>query len=72
MEECKMTKISIDKNKCIGCGACEGFNSNIFELGDEGFAQVKKDDFDSLTDEEKTDAEDAASSCPTNAIEIDE
>lgn len=64
-----MKKLCIDKNKCIGCGACEGFNSNVFELGDDGFAFVKKEDYESLSDEEKENADDAMNSCPTNAIE---
>ena len=67
-----MEKLKIDKNKCIGCGACEGFDSNIFELGDEGFAFVKKEDYASLTDAEKENADDAMNSCPTNAIELEE
>lgn len=66
-----MTKIIIDKNKCIGCGACEGFDSEIFELNDEGLATVKKDEFDTLSNEEKENVEDAISSCPTSAISID-
>ncbi len=67
-----MKKIIIDKDKCIGCGACEGFDSEIFELNDEGLATVKKGEFDKLSDEEKETAEDAVSSCPTSAIAITE
>jgi len=67
-----MKKIIIDKEKCIGCGACEAFDSNIFELNDEGLATVKKGEFDKLSDDEKENAEDAASSCPTSAIAITE
>ena len=67
-----MEKLCIDKNKCIGCGACEGFDANIFELGDDGFALVKKEDYASLTDEEKENADDAISSCPTSAIALEE
>ena len=65
-----MEKLFIDKNKCIGCGACEGFDSNIFELGDDGFAFVKKEDYSSLNAEEKENADDALASCPTSAIEV--
>lgn len=65
-----MKKICIDKDKCIGCGACEAFEPNVFELGDEGFATVKKENFDELTDEEKDNVEGAAGGCPTSAIEI--
>lgn len=67
-----MEKLFVDKNKCIGCGACEGFDSNIFELGDDGFAFVKKEDYNNLNDDEKENADDAMSSCPTNAIAVEE
>ncbi len=67
-----MKKICIDKDKCIGCGACEGFEPNVFELSDEGFATVKKEDFDSLTDDEKDNVEGAESGCPTSAISVEE
>ena len=67
-----MEKLFIDKDRCIGCGACEGFDSNIFELGDEGYACVKKENYESLTDEEKENADDAMNSCPTGAIELNE
>ena len=65
-----MEKLFIDKNKCIGCGACEGFDSNIFELGDDGFGFVKKENYSVFNDEEKENADDAIASCPTNAIEL--
>ena len=37
-----MKKIIVDKNKCIGCGACEGFEPDVFELNDEGLAEAIK------------------------------
>ena len=67
-----MKKLFVDKNKCIGCGACEGFDSNVFELGDDGFAFVKKENYETLSDDEKENADDAMSSCPTSAISVEE
>lgn len=65
-----MKKIIIDEEKCIGCGACESFDSNIFELNDEGLATVKNKDFNELSNDEKENAEDAINNCPTSAISI--
>lgn len=31
-------KIKIDKEKCIGCGLCEGICGGIFRIGDDGKA----------------------------------
>ena len=33
--------VSIDKNKCIGCGACIATCSEGFEIGNDGKARVK-------------------------------
>lgn len=67
-----MKKISVDKNKCIGCGACEGFEPDVFELNDEGLAEAIKPNYDELEDEVKENVDDAAANCPTSAISINE
>ena len=67
-----MKKINVNVDKCIGCGACEGFEPEVFELSDDGFATVKQDDFDKLSDDAKENVEAAVSSCPTEAISIEE
>lgn len=36
-------KIIIDKEKCIGCASCAGACPDVFEMGEDGKAQVKKD-----------------------------
>ena len=34
-------KAVVNKDACIGCGACSAVCPNVFELGDDGFANVK-------------------------------
>jgi len=34
--------IKIDKEKCVGCGACKSVCPEIFEVGDDGKAFVKE------------------------------
>lgn len=59
-------KITIDKEKCIGCGACAAVCSENFELV-EGKAQVKN-----ATVEEAGCSKDAADGCPVQCIKVEE
>jgi ferredoxin len=56
-------KITVDKEKCIGCGACAAVCPNSFEMKD-GKASAKSEI------EEITCEKDAASGCPVSAISI--
>ncbi len=67
-----MKKICVDKEKCIGCGACEAIEPEVFELGDDGFAEPIQKDYDKLSDETKENVDDAITGCPTNAISTKE
>jgi ferredoxin len=59
-------KIKIDKEKCIGCGACQAVCPDVFQLDDDGKA---KSLFGS-TDIECV--KEAADSCPVQAIILEE
>jgi len=61
-------KAKVNKDACIGCGACQAIIPDVFELEDDGFACAKGN----ITDENKDDVIDASESCPTGAITIDE
>lgn len=58
-------KVKVDKEKCVGCGACVVTCPEIFELKD-GKAEVKEKETD------KECAKDAGGACPVNAISIEE
>ena len=64
-----MKKIIVDKNKCIGCGACEGFEPDVFELNDEGLAECIMDE---ITEDYEDLTKDAVRQCPTEAIDLTE
>lgn len=51
--------------ECIGCGACTGVAPEVFEMGDEGLAQV----IEGATDVES--AKEAAEACPVEAISVE-
>lgn len=36
-----MKRVVVDKNKCLGCGTCVALCPEIFELGEDGKAEVK-------------------------------
>ena len=60
-----MAKIIVEKDKCIGCGACTATCPEVFDFDDDGLAKVIKDE---INDDVKM----AAEGCPTEAIEIEE
>jgi len=53
--------VSIDKEKCIGCGLCTKICREVFELQGDGKAGVKKD-------KDIPCVKDAIASCPVSAI----
>lgn len=65
-------KTFVKKDVCIGCGACTVIADEVFEIGEDGLAEVKKDIEDNKINEEIDNVKDAAESCPVNAIEIEE
>lgn len=60
-----MAKVTVDKDKCIGCGACTATCPEVFEFDNDGLAKVVKDE---INDDVKM----AAEGCPTEAIEVKE
>ena len=55
--------IKVDKEKCIGCGACAAVCPDVFEMK-EGKAYVKK------ANSKEDCVKDAEESCPVQAIAI--
>jgi ferredoxin len=60
-----MAKITLNQEKCIGCGACASICPSNFEMKDDGKAHVKKSEVKKITCEE-----DAAEGCPVQAITL--
>lgn len=68
-----MEKVRVNDEACIGCGACMAIASDVFEINDEGLAEVKEDNniIDNMDSELKEDVMDAVEGCPTSAIQIE-
>lgn len=56
-------KIIVNKDLCIGCGACAACCPDTFEIGDDFIAEV-------INDEITEEVIEAAENCPTDAIEL--
>ena len=62
-------KVKVNKDACIGCGACAAICDEVFEINDEGLSEAKVEE---VKDEFQDEVRDAADSCPTGAIEVEE
>lgn len=61
-------KATVNKDACIGCGACAASCPNVFVIGDEGFATVK---VETVSDSDKDLVIEAKEGCPTSAISVE-
>lgn len=57
--------LKVDTDVCIGCGACQATAPDVFEINDEGLAEVT---CETVPDELNMDALDALEGCPVGAI----
>lgn len=62
-------KVKVNRDSCIGCGACAAICDEVFEIDDEGLSVAKTED---VQEDKKQEVQDAADSCPTGAIEVEE
>lgn len=60
--------LKVNKDKCIGCGACVGTCDEVFDFGDDNLAMVKEQP----TSDNLELANEALNNCPTGAIENEE
>lgn len=62
-------KATIDRDGCIGCGYCAETCPEVFEIADDGLAQVICDE---IPDAAEKPAQDARDGCPVSVISIEE
>ncbi len=60
-----MEKLFVNKEACIGCGACVAIDSEHFDFGDDNLSEVI-----SQENIESENAKNAMASCPTGAISL--
>lgn len=66
-----MEKFVVDTDSCIGCGACCAISSE-FIFNDEGLVESKGTDISSMSEDERTSANNAQEGCPVGAITKEE
>lgn len=59
-------KITVDREKCIGCGSCVAICPTHFEIGKDGKSEPKKNEVEDAGCVEK-----AAQVCPVQCIKIE-
>lgn len=70
----KMSKIKLEREKCIGCGSCQALCPKYFELIDDSKSHIvgaTKADVEELEVEKPECAESAAEACPVQCIHIE-
>ncbi|HBD06587.1 MAG TPA: ferredoxin [Firmicutes bacterium] len=63
-------KVRVTKDVCISCGLCTTIAPEVFHFGDDGKAESSFEDC--VPEDLEASAEEAASSCPVEAIEVTE
>ncbi len=58
-------KVTVNKERCIGCGACVATIPEVFDFNDEGFACVKSED---IPEEKKEEVKEMVDMCVGGAI----
>jgi ferredoxin len=69
-----MSKIKLEREKCIGCGSCQALCPKYFQLQDDGKSHIQdavKQDVEELEVEKLECAESAAEACPAQCIHIE-
>ena len=62
-------KVILNRDACIGCGACAAICDSVFEIDETGVSKVIKE---KVEDDEIDSVKDAIESCPTEAISFEE
>ena len=64
-----MSRIQVDRERCVGSGACEVLAPDIFEVDDDGALVVHRPEPGAG---ELVEVEDAVRACPTRALTLAE
>jgi len=62
-----MTRVEVDRDRCVGSGTCEALAPDVFEVDDDGVLVVRRSE---PGEDELPDVRDAVSACPTRALSL--
>ncbi len=62
-----MSRLDVDRDRCVGSGSCEALAPDVFEVGDDGVLTVLLAE---PGEDEVAAVRDAVAACPTRALEL--
>ncbi len=62
-----MSRLHVDRDRCVGSGSCEALAPDVFEVDDDGVLTVL---LPGPGDDEAAAVRDAVSACPTRALSL--
>jgi ferredoxin len=62
-----VTRVEVDRERCVGSGSCEMLAPDVFEVGDDGVVHVLVGGWDGP---EPGEVREAVTACPTQALSI--
>lgn len=60
-----MSRLEVDRELCVGSGACEALAPDVFEVDDDGVLVVLRAE---PAEDELSDVREAVQACPTRAL----
>ena len=64
-----MSRVEVDRDRCVGSGACEALAPEVFEVDDDGVLIVHLPE---PPEDELADVREAVLACPTRALTLSE
>lgn len=64
-----MSRVQVDRERCVGSGVCESLAPEVFELDDDGVLQLHREE---PAADELDEVRDAVQSCPARALALAE
>ncbi len=65
----RVVKVDVEVPKCVGHGVCEGLTPGVFEVGDDGFVEVRQD---AVPGTDPALLRQAVAACPNSALSIED
>jgi ferredoxin len=62
-----MSRVQVDRERCVGSGVCESLAPEVFEVDDDGVLQVHREE---PSADELDDVQDAVQQCPARALAL--
>jgi ferredoxin len=61
-----VSRVEVDRDRCVGSGTCEALAPAVFEVDDDGVLAVLREP----AEDEIPDVRDAVHACPTRALTL--